>query len=166
MRIRRGNRRTQRKPAPVPLRPPHILHYLTWDRTRAAAVRSRRPFQYVTNQFIERAVSTHLRSNSWVFAAGGSIRLWCLHGNVQNCVLVVTGDQVSISYCCFGNAFSSSQYSKLLFRHPTPHSDNIETCSLEWRPPEHEICRSVLREMLSSGFLFMTSYEGITVALR
>jgi hypothetical protein len=38
MRIGRGNRSTRRKPAPVPLWPPQIPHYLTWARTRAAAV--------------------------------------------------------------------------------------------------------------------------------
>jgi hypothetical protein len=42
MRIGRGNRSTRRKPAPVPLCPPQIPHDLTWDRTRAAAVGSRR----------------------------------------------------------------------------------------------------------------------------
>jgi hypothetical protein len=42
MRIGRGNRSNRRKPAPVPLRPPKIPHDLTWDRTLAAAVESRR----------------------------------------------------------------------------------------------------------------------------
>jgi hypothetical protein len=42
IRIGRGNRSTRRKPAPVPLCPPHIPHDLTWDRTRAAAVGSQR----------------------------------------------------------------------------------------------------------------------------
>jgi hypothetical protein len=42
MRIRRRNRSTRRKPAPVPLCPPQIPHDLTWDRTRAAAVGSQR----------------------------------------------------------------------------------------------------------------------------
>jgi hypothetical protein len=42
MRIGRGNRSTRRKPAPVPLFPPQILHDLAWARTRAAAVGSRR----------------------------------------------------------------------------------------------------------------------------
>jgi hypothetical protein len=42
MRIGRGNRSTRRKPAPVPLCPPQIPHDMTWDRTRAAAVGSRR----------------------------------------------------------------------------------------------------------------------------
>jgi hypothetical protein len=42
MRICRGNQRTRRKPASVPICPPQILHDLTWDRTRAAAVGSRR----------------------------------------------------------------------------------------------------------------------------
>jgi hypothetical protein len=37
-----GNRSTSRKPAPVPLCPPHIPHYLSRARTRAAAVVSRR----------------------------------------------------------------------------------------------------------------------------
>jgi hypothetical protein len=41
-RIGRGNRSTRRKPAPVPLCPPQIPHDLTWARTRAAAVGSRR----------------------------------------------------------------------------------------------------------------------------
>jgi hypothetical protein len=40
--ISRGNRSTRRKPAAVPLCPPQVLHDLTWDRTRAAAVGSRR----------------------------------------------------------------------------------------------------------------------------
>jgi hypothetical protein len=42
MRIGRGHRRTRRKPAPTPLCPPQIPHDLTWVRTRAAAVESRR----------------------------------------------------------------------------------------------------------------------------
>jgi hypothetical protein len=42
MKIGGGNRRTRRKPAPVPLCPPQIPHDLTWPRTRAAAVGSRR----------------------------------------------------------------------------------------------------------------------------
>jgi hypothetical protein len=40
MRIGRGNRSPLRKPAPVPLCPPQIPHYLTWARTPAAAVGS------------------------------------------------------------------------------------------------------------------------------
>jgi hypothetical protein len=42
MRICRGNQSTRRKPATVPLCPPQTPHDLTWDRTRAAAVGSRR----------------------------------------------------------------------------------------------------------------------------
>jgi hypothetical protein len=42
MRIGRGDRSTTRKPAPVPLCPPHLPHDLTYARTRAAAVGSRR----------------------------------------------------------------------------------------------------------------------------
>jgi hypothetical protein len=42
MRIGRGNRRTRRKPAPVPLCPPQIPHDLTWDRIRAAVVGNQR----------------------------------------------------------------------------------------------------------------------------
>jgi hypothetical protein len=42
IKIGRGNRSTRRKPAPVPLCPPQIPHYLTVARTRAAAVGSRR----------------------------------------------------------------------------------------------------------------------------
>jgi hypothetical protein len=42
MRIGRGNRSTQRKPAPVPLCPPQIPHDLTRDGSRAAAVESQR----------------------------------------------------------------------------------------------------------------------------
>jgi hypothetical protein len=41
MRIRRGNRSSWRKPAPVPLFPPQIPHDLIWSQTRAAAVGSR-----------------------------------------------------------------------------------------------------------------------------
>jgi hypothetical protein len=40
--ISRGNRSTRRKPAQVPLCPAQIQHDLTWARTRAAAVGSRR----------------------------------------------------------------------------------------------------------------------------
>jgi hypothetical protein len=40
MRIGRGNRSTQRKPAPVPLRPPQIPLDLTWAWTRATMVGS------------------------------------------------------------------------------------------------------------------------------
>jgi hypothetical protein len=42
MRIGRGNRSTLRNLVSVPLCPPQIPHDLTWDRTRAAAVGSRR----------------------------------------------------------------------------------------------------------------------------
>jgi hypothetical protein len=42
MRIGRVNRSTWSKPAPVPLCPPQNQHDLTWARTRAAAVGSRR----------------------------------------------------------------------------------------------------------------------------
>jgi hypothetical protein len=42
MKIGRGNRSAQRKPAPVSLWPPQIPHDLTLDRTRATAMRSRR----------------------------------------------------------------------------------------------------------------------------
>jgi hypothetical protein len=42
MKIGRGNRSTRIKPAPVPLCPPQIPHELTWARTWAAAVGSRR----------------------------------------------------------------------------------------------------------------------------
>jgi hypothetical protein len=48
MRIGRGNRSTRRKPAPVPLCPPQILHYMNWDRSRAAAVGSQRLSIYGT----------------------------------------------------------------------------------------------------------------------
>jgi hypothetical protein len=42
MRIGRGNRSTRRKPTPVALCPPQIPHELTWGRTLAAEVGSRR----------------------------------------------------------------------------------------------------------------------------
>jgi hypothetical protein len=42
MRVDKANQCTWRKPAPLPLFPPQIPHDLTWDRSRAAAVRSRR----------------------------------------------------------------------------------------------------------------------------
>jgi hypothetical protein len=42
MKIGRGNRSTRRKYAPLPLCPPQIPHDLTWDRTRASAMGSRR----------------------------------------------------------------------------------------------------------------------------
>jgi hypothetical protein len=42
MRIAVGNRSTRGKRAPVPLCAPQIPHYLTWARTRATVVRSRR----------------------------------------------------------------------------------------------------------------------------
>jgi hypothetical protein len=42
MRIGGGNRNTSKKTAPVPLYSPQTPHDLTWARTRAAAVRSRR----------------------------------------------------------------------------------------------------------------------------
>jgi hypothetical protein len=40
MRIGRGNKSSQRKPAPVPFCPPQIPHDLTWDGTQAAVVGS------------------------------------------------------------------------------------------------------------------------------
>jgi hypothetical protein len=42
MRLGKGNRSTQRKPAPVSFWPQQIPHDLTWARTRTAAVGSRR----------------------------------------------------------------------------------------------------------------------------
>jgi hypothetical protein len=42
MRIGKGNRNTRRKPTPMLLCPPRAPHDLPWDRTRAAAVGSRR----------------------------------------------------------------------------------------------------------------------------
>jgi hypothetical protein len=42
IRICRGNRSTSRKPTPVPLYPPQIPHDLTWARTQATVVGSRR----------------------------------------------------------------------------------------------------------------------------
>jgi hypothetical protein len=42
MRIGRGNRSIRRKRAPVPLCLPRSSYETTWDRTRAAAVGSRR----------------------------------------------------------------------------------------------------------------------------
>jgi hypothetical protein len=41
MRIGRGNRSTQRKPATMALCPPQIPHDVTWDRTRVAMVGNR-----------------------------------------------------------------------------------------------------------------------------
>jgi hypothetical protein len=42
IRISRRNRSTRRKSTTMPLCPPQIPHYLTWDRTPTAAVESRR----------------------------------------------------------------------------------------------------------------------------
>jgi hypothetical protein len=42
MRLGKGNRSTQRKPAAMPLCPPQIPHDLTWARTRATAEGNRR----------------------------------------------------------------------------------------------------------------------------
>jgi hypothetical protein len=42
IKIGRGSRCTQRKPTPMPLCPPQIPYDLTWDRTRAVSVGSRR----------------------------------------------------------------------------------------------------------------------------
>jgi hypothetical protein len=42
IKIGRGNRSTRRKPVPVPLGPPQILHDLTRARTRTATVGSQR----------------------------------------------------------------------------------------------------------------------------
>jgi hypothetical protein len=48
MRIGRGNRSTRRKPAPVPLCQQQIPHDLTWARTRAVALGSRRLTAWAT----------------------------------------------------------------------------------------------------------------------
>jgi hypothetical protein len=40
MRIRKGKRRTRRKPAPVPICPSQIPRDLTWDRNQAVALGS------------------------------------------------------------------------------------------------------------------------------
>jgi hypothetical protein len=42
MKIDRRNRSTRRKLTPAPLCPPQIQHDLTWARTKAATVESRR----------------------------------------------------------------------------------------------------------------------------
>jgi hypothetical protein len=47
MRIGNENRSTLRKPAPMPLCPPQTPHYLTWARSRAAAVGNRRLIAWV-----------------------------------------------------------------------------------------------------------------------
>jgi hypothetical protein len=47
MRIGKGNRKSRRKPAPVPLCPLQIAHDLTWAGTRAAAVGGQRLFYLV-----------------------------------------------------------------------------------------------------------------------
>jgi hypothetical protein len=68
IRIGRGNRSTRRKPTPVPLFPPQIPHYLTWDRTRVAAVGSQRltasvmanTLFIISSLFL--AIRAHLRS--------------------------------------------------------------------------------------------------------
>jgi hypothetical protein len=68
---RQGNRRTQRKPVPVPLYPPHIPHYLTWawSRRLTASVVAR-PTQAI-----------HTKSNVWIivsnaFRSEGYGRKW------------------------------------------------------------------------------------------
>jgi hypothetical protein len=60
MRIGRGNRSTQRKPAPAPLCPPQIPHNLTWARTRAATVGSRRLTAWAIAQLRYGIYSTNL----------------------------------------------------------------------------------------------------------
>jgi hypothetical protein len=52
MRIGRGNQSTPIKPAPVPLRSPQIPHDLTWDRTRASTVETRRLNMFSTRRVI------------------------------------------------------------------------------------------------------------------
>jgi hypothetical protein len=77
MRIGRGNRSTQRKPAPVPLCPPQIPYDLTWARIRAAAVGSRR----LTAWAMVRPGS-HLTYESRVSKAHNSSR-YCLFTTFQ-----------------------------------------------------------------------------------
>jgi hypothetical protein len=56
MRIGRGNRSTWRKPAPVPPSPTQIPYDMTWARTRAAAVGSRRLTAWATVRSAERCL--------------------------------------------------------------------------------------------------------------
>jgi hypothetical protein len=61
MRISRGNRSTRRKSAPVLLCPLQIPHDLTWARTRAAAVGSRRLTAWA--MAVSLSSDTDIRSN-------------------------------------------------------------------------------------------------------
>jgi hypothetical protein len=79
IKISKGNRRTQRKPTPVPLWPPQILHDLTRARTWADTVGSRRLtawamtrsftlYQWVTSHYscICSRLQSHIKWTSWI----------------------------------------------------------------------------------------------------
>jgi hypothetical protein len=64
MRIGRWNRSTRKRPAPVLLLPPQIPHDLTWARTRAAAVGSRRLTSWAMARHCEDCKWIHLAQNN------------------------------------------------------------------------------------------------------
>jgi hypothetical protein len=66
MRIGRGNWSTRRNPAPVPLCPPQIPHNLTWARTQAAEVGSRRFFAWAMARPLKGSNFRSSQSTQWI----------------------------------------------------------------------------------------------------
>jgi hypothetical protein len=83
MRVGRGIRSTRRKPAPVPLCPPQIPDDLTWARSRAAAVGSRRLISWATARPVPTASSHCAYCYGWL-GSGAAITLAYLIHSVWN----------------------------------------------------------------------------------
>jgi hypothetical protein len=90
--ICRENRSTRRKPAPVPLCPPKIPHDLTWDRTRAAAVGSRR----LTRTYL------NFDSRSW-YVVSFKLRPLCppRKESPVHCIGGCTGPRIGLEEACW-----------------------------------------------------------------
>jgi hypothetical protein len=75
-----GNRSTRRKSVPVPLCPPQIPRDLTWARTRAVAVESRRPTAWAMARPRDYAVTFNPRS---LFVLTFLIVFWVKFGEIN-----------------------------------------------------------------------------------
>jgi hypothetical protein len=84
MRIFRGNWSIRRKPGPMPLCPPQIPHYLTWARTRAAVVGSRRLTAWVTTRPYNTQVDNNNNNNNQDDQVWGILRSYLTNLTLLN----------------------------------------------------------------------------------
>jgi hypothetical protein len=86
MQIGRGNRSTRRKPAPASHCPPQILHNLTWDRTRAAAVGRQRLSALANNRLTLKCFSLYMGTQRTILDWWHECRYLLVH--VQSEILI------------------------------------------------------------------------------